>query len=203
LCAEVASSPHILDVGCGRRKTPGAVGVDHDPKTDADIIHDLDRFPWPFENDAFDRIICSHILEHLDDVVGTMKELHRIARSGGRILILTPHYTNRCSYADPTHRHHFSVQAFDPFVISELPKWNFWQRVLHRVVFFFLEYWGVCPQLTPEARFRKVSQRLQFSRIFRWMGVEAWANRYPLIYEYYAAFVFPARDIALELEAVK
>ena len=37
-----APSQRILDLGCGRDKLPGAVGMDQNPRSDADIIHDLD-----------------------------------------------------------------------------------------------------------------------------------------------------------------
>jgi len=38
------SGQRILDVGCGWNKTPGAIGMDANPKTHADVIHDLARF---------------------------------------------------------------------------------------------------------------------------------------------------------------
>ena len=43
------ASPKILDVGCGQNKYPGAIGIDSNPRTSADVIHDLAfsliRFP--------------------------------------------------------------------------------------------------------------------------------------------------------------
>ena len=44
----------ILDLGCGKKKRPGSVGVDINPNSDADIIHDLNVFPYPFENSSFE-----------------------------------------------------------------------------------------------------------------------------------------------------
>jgi len=53
----------ILDVGCGTRKSdPDAIGIDVSSRSAADIIWDLDEFPWPLENNAFDRIHMSHII---------------------------------------------------------------------------------------------------------------------------------------------
>ena len=37
----------ILDLGCGKRKRKGTVGIDISKDTDADIIHDLNKFPYP------------------------------------------------------------------------------------------------------------------------------------------------------------
>ena len=38
----------VLDVGCGVNKTEGAVGLDSNPRTAADVIHDLGELPYPF-----------------------------------------------------------------------------------------------------------------------------------------------------------
>jgi len=39
----------ILDLGCGNRKKEGTIGIDINPNTNADIIHDPNTFPYPFE----------------------------------------------------------------------------------------------------------------------------------------------------------
>ena len=65
----------VLDLGCGRAKFPGSIGVDSNPESDADIIHDLNKFPYPFHDNEFDVIRCIDILEHLDDVVRVMEEI--------------------------------------------------------------------------------------------------------------------------------
>jgi hypothetical protein len=103
---------------------------------------------------------------------------------------------------DPTHRHHFSVDAFDAFVINE-ERWPLWRRVSHRAAHYFLEYWSTPPDLPTRARFRKVHREISFSRLYRWVGIQALANHFRRIYEYYLTFIFPGRDITLELEAVK
>src|SRR5215210_3102518 len=87
------SGKKILDVGCGRNKTPGAIGLDSNSRTDADVIHDLGDLPYPFSDDEFDEVIGNHVIEHVPDVMAFVSELYRIARPGGRIKILTPHYS--------------------------------------------------------------------------------------------------------------
>nr|WP_315034576.1 methyltransferase domain-containing protein [uncultured Chryseobacterium sp.] len=42
------------------------------------------------EDNTFDLIVCYHILEHIIDDVTAMKELYRVLKSGGQILIQTP-----------------------------------------------------------------------------------------------------------------
>lgn len=43
---------------------------------------DLNVFPYPFANKHFDFIICSHVLEHLEDPIKVCSEFSRIAKSG-------------------------------------------------------------------------------------------------------------------------
>ena len=73
----------MLDLGCGNKKRPGAIGVDFNERTDADIIHDLNILPYPFEDSSFDEIYIDNCLKHLDDTLGIMEELHRICKASG------------------------------------------------------------------------------------------------------------------------
>ena len=94
----------ILDVGCGVNKYPGAIGVDRNARTRADVLCDLDCFPYPFRDDSFDHLRAVHVIEHVSDVIRTVEEFHRLVRDGGMIHIVTPHYTDFSSFCDPTHR---------------------------------------------------------------------------------------------------
>ena len=80
----------ILDVGCGRNKYDGAIGVDYNPDTAADVLCNLDRPPYPFADSQFDEVRAIHVIEHVADVLATMKEFHRLARPGGRIVVVDP-----------------------------------------------------------------------------------------------------------------
>src|ERR1044072_2407421 len=85
--AEVATSaktnPRVLDIGCGPNKKPGAIGMDVNPRTAADVIHNLDNLPYPFADSEFDEVIGRHVIEHVRDPMAVMSELHRITRAGG------------------------------------------------------------------------------------------------------------------------
>src|SRR3546814_5212709 len=109
------SGKKILDLGCGTRKRPGSVGMDINPATGADIIHDLEIFPYPFDDSTFDEIYVDNVLEHLDNVIATMEELHRITKPGGLVKIIVPYFRARWSYIDPTHRHFFTTDSFAYF----------------------------------------------------------------------------------------
>jgi len=54
-----------LDVGCGASKNEGFVGMDVRPLPGVDVVHNLEKFPWPFEDDTFSLVHASHVLEHI------------------------------------------------------------------------------------------------------------------------------------------
>lgn len=108
-------TPTTLNVGCGQIRIPDSVGVDFDPATVADVIHDLDVFPWPFPDRSFDRIVCWHVLEHLRVPWRAMKEIERLARPGARVEIATPHYSSPDSWGDITHYMHYSLKTLEPY----------------------------------------------------------------------------------------
>jgi 2-polyprenyl-3-methyl-5-hydroxy-6-metoxy-1,4-benzoquinol methylase len=105
----------ILDVGCGAKKTKGAIGLDFVNFDGVDVIHDLNQVPFPFENDFFDLITMSHVIEHVANIPTVMQELARILKQNGRLWIATPHYTDVNSYTDPTHLFHLTSQSFNRF----------------------------------------------------------------------------------------
>jgi len=81
-----------------------------------DVVHDLTRFPWPFEDGSFDEIVAYDVLEHLPDVVRTMEELWRILKPGGVVEIRIPYWNSIHSINDPTHVRFFNentLQFFD------------------------------------------------------------------------------------------
>jgi 2-polyprenyl-3-methyl-5-hydroxy-6-metoxy-1,4-benzoquinol methylase len=172
------STLRILDVGCGYKKHSGAVGIDYNKNSDADVIHNLNEFPYPFKDDEFDVLICNSILEHLDDVLRVLEELHRISKPNAIIRGRVPHYSGYCAYADPTHKRSFSYRTFDFF--SEQKK-----------------------TIMLEAQFRILSRRLLLSDLHRIIGLENIINLFPKYYEKYLCYFSPILDITFELQVIK
>lgn len=54
-----------LDIGCGRNKAPGWVGIDFQPLPGVDVVWDLTKFPWPLESNSVLVAQASHVLEHV------------------------------------------------------------------------------------------------------------------------------------------
>jgi SAM-dependent methyltransferase len=168
----------VLDVGCGSKKHPGAIGIDLSGDTDADIVHDLDSLPWPVEDSSFDEILLQDVIEHLQDLYGVFAELHRIGRPGARVHVRTPHYSSALAYSDPTHLHYLSAAAIRG--LAE-PGFAHYSAVRFRVVKLAIDLW------LP----------------FRAVGLERLANRHSALYEKYLAFRFPAMNIRAEFEVTK
>lgn len=122
----------VLDIGCGPNKVPGATGMDRMPMPGVDVVHDLNARPYPFDDNAFDEIHARHVLEHVDDMIGVMEELHRIARPGGKIYVAGPYYASADAFRDPTHRRAFTEQSFDYF--TEESPLNFYTRARFRIL---------------------------------------------------------------------
>lgn len=94
----------ILNLGCGLAKIPGAVNVDSRSLGEPDVLWDLDNFPYPWEDSSFDKIIMSHILEHLDDVSAVLLECDRLLRWGGTLEISVPHCSHDVAWGDRFHK---------------------------------------------------------------------------------------------------
>ncbi len=102
----------ILDVGCGINKIPGSTGIDIDEKSHADIKHDFNVYPFPIEDNSFDKIYAKHIIEHLDDPQGFINELTRILKPGGTLFMETPHFSSYVAYSEVQHKFFFSYFLF-------------------------------------------------------------------------------------------
>ncbi|CAK0776101.1 hypothetical protein CCP4SC76_600032 [Gammaproteobacteria bacterium] len=96
-----------LNLGCGYFRKTGYINVDIDPKTGANIIHDLSVFPYPFDTESFDLIEMDHILEHLENIQEVIREIDRLLRPGGKLIIRVPHFSRGFTHWD--HRRGFDV----------------------------------------------------------------------------------------------
>lgn len=94
-----------LDAGCGHHKTPGAVGMDRRKVEGIDVVHDIEDFPWPFPDELFDRIIMSHVIEHINPKYGVevIEECWRVMKVGGILCLAMPYAGSEGHWQDPTH----------------------------------------------------------------------------------------------------
>ena len=80
----------VLDLGCGNDKLPGAIGIDINPGSAADIVRSLDDTPWPLETSSFDFVRAQDVLEHVDDFIKVVDEIYRVCRDGATVEVRMP-----------------------------------------------------------------------------------------------------------------
>lgn len=94
----------VLDLGCGwgfwvdkiRSEDKFVVGIDIRDIFDRDRISHNSRFiladamGLPFKNDSFDCVVSFDCLEHLADDLSSLKELKRVLKKNGTLLLTTP-----------------------------------------------------------------------------------------------------------------
>jgi 2-polyprenyl-3-methyl-5-hydroxy-6-metoxy-1,4-benzoquinol methylase len=58
-----------------------------------DIV-DLDREPLPYHDAEFDLVTCVETIEHVENFRGVMREIYRVLKPGGFLIISTPNILN-------------------------------------------------------------------------------------------------------------
>jgi hypothetical protein len=172
----------ILDIGCGKNKQErGAIGLDRQRGSIADVLCELGHYPWPVKSSCADKIYLSHFLEHQIDILGAMREVHRIGRPGCEVVVVTPHYTSMDSYTDPTHYFHLALHSFDYFARDAFENFTY-----------------------GAGGFQIVERHLTFGGNFFLDNLaRLWATLCPDFYEKHLAWIFPARNIFCRLRVMK
>lgn len=179
----------ILDVGCGANKFEGAVGLDNNPRTAADVIHDLGVVPYPFPDDEFDLIVSRHVIEHVPDVMAFVGELYRITKPGGTIRLVTPHYTNPDWATDPTHRNHFNSYTFNTFT-PERAVFDFYTDIQLKPVRTYVSLLNLWRSLGVEYAVNLDQKRPKFRFLRKF-------------WEHYLSSIVRGKELQFEFEVVK
>ncbi|MFP4486353.1 MAG: class I SAM-dependent methyltransferase [Campylobacterales bacterium] len=98
-----------------------------------DIVSDITSIP--VENESFDVIICTEVLEHLPDPILALKEFHRILKNNGELIITAPfcsltHFAPYHFYSGFNkyfYTHHLSNLNFD--ILEITPNGNFFEYI--------------------------------------------------------------------------
>jgi SAM-dependent methyltransferase len=99
--ASLHISGKTLDVGCGskpyRSLFPNAteyIGMDIEESREITVNDDVDVFfdgqTFPFEDNSFDSIVCTEVLEHVFKPYEFLLEIHRVLKPGGKALLTSP-----------------------------------------------------------------------------------------------------------------
>lgn len=171
----------ILDLGCGKKKRQGAIGVDFSDRHDADVIHNLNHFPYPFENESVDDVYIDNCLEHLDEPMKVMEEIYRIVKPKGFVKVIVPYFRSVSAFTDPTHKTFYTVESFSYYDPAHL----------------------ICQRYDyTDAKFslKKIIFNEGHKKGFIKSIINKYANKNPLKYERFLSTILPLDEISYTLE---
>lgn len=175
-----------LDIGCGTSKSAGFIGIDILPFDGVDIVHDLNQFPYPFENGSVEEILMDNVLEHLNKPLLVMDEAYRICKNNAKVTVAVPYFRSFYAIIDPTHRNFFGVYWFNYFD----PSHAFHQKYQYSKAKFKLE-------------------KVEFDREFRkdmnffHRALVKIAEKRPYMYEAKLSHLFPLNSLTFTLRVLK
>jgi SAM-dependent methyltransferase len=116
----------LLDAGCGSGRTLDelarlgtAVGTELSPlgveaaRSRGYQVTEAPVEAIPQEDESFDLVTCLDVIEHTDDDVAALTELHRVTRTGGRLIVTVPAHPRLWSRHDEVngHRRRYSSRS--------------------------------------------------------------------------------------------
>ena len=174
----------ILDIGCGSQKVEGAIGIDFNSDLSADVVHDLNLFPYPFIDNEFDKIYIKPTLFLLDNPVRVMEEVFRISKKGAIVVVVQPYFRSLWNYVDPWVKNFGTVYSFAFYDPNDL----ICQRYQYSTARFE----------TVEIRFDEYINKPSIMRVL----LIKLANKYPRKYEMYLSHIFPLNQITYKLKKI-
>ena len=176
----------VLHLGCGNSKLNGAIGVDRLRLPAVNVVHDLDSFPWPFENESVDVFLAHSVLEHVDSVPNFFEEVWRIGKNGARVIINVPYFRCVDAYVDSTHKHFFASRSLDYFLDLSENSRSQYGYTQHK--FTKIGFWYGWPQ----------PSRNMFVRMCK-----DYIQKHPSFYDQYLSLIIPVKILVWELEIKK
>ena len=107
-----------LNIGSGHHRAEGWTNLDRSLEVKPDILFDLNDIPGkqiPLLSSSVDVFLCSHILEHLPNILPVMQELYRIAKPKASMCVRVPYGGSDIAYEDPTHCRYFFENSMSYF----------------------------------------------------------------------------------------
>ena len=107
-----------INIGCGRDKKPGFIGIDIDENVCPDIV--ASALDLPFDDGGVDEVVSEHLVEHftLDEAQKFFDEIYRVLKKGGiaNIKVDKDWSKRRLMKKDRTHKHRYKKKELEKMV---------------------------------------------------------------------------------------
>lgn len=125
-----------LNLGCGPDIRKDFDNQDYQKFHGANLVFDLEKFPYPIKSKTYDYTLCNHVVEHIQNIFGLFDELHRISKTGAIIDIEVPHYSTNFAFTQIDHKHYFGLDSLHILEAGdEQRKTNSFKVVKQRILF--------------------------------------------------------------------
>lgn len=107
-----------LNLGCGRNILSDWINLDYIKLPGVDVVADLNRcaeIALPFEDNSIEEFFASHLIEHIENTLPLMQELHRIAKPEATAIFRCPYGSTDEAFEDPTHVRQYFINSFGYF----------------------------------------------------------------------------------------
>jgi predicted SAM-dependent methyltransferase len=106
----------LVELGPGNfRNNKDALTIDKYDSDAVDIITDLELGLTFLPDNSVDYIYSSHLMEHIVNLEGLLKEIFRVLKKNGKFEMVVPHFSNPYFYSDYTHKNFFGLYTMSYF----------------------------------------------------------------------------------------
>src|SRR4051794_36812515 len=143
--------PRILDVGCGTGANLLMLSQYGDAEG-VDVSEDALAFcrergltnvklgaaeKLPYDDDTFDLVTALDVVEHLDDDLAGLREMHRVLRPGGRVLLFVPTFMFLWGLQDDVSNHRRRYRLPELQSVLEQAGFEIERTTYANITFFF------------------------------------------------------------------
>lgn len=141
-----------LNLGSGKDWREDFINADIIARAKPDILLDIQKVPWGetvdtrlgtvnIEPETFDLILANDVLEHLPDLVTSMKNCLSLLKDGGEMHISVPYDLSLGAWQDPTHVRAFNENSWLYYTDWHwYLGWDAWRFYLQDLKFVLSEY---------------------------------------------------------------
>ncbi len=184
----------ILDIGCGNKKINESssfpdysfkgkvIGLDYKKSKETDVICDVNKQKLPFRDNSFDIVYSYSTLQYISNPIKVIEEVERVLKKGGMFLVKVPYFSKSANFTQLTFKSNFGYMTFNPFIKS---KYRYFE-----------------PDIKKQGTFNLIKTKIYFGKLYKYLGVQFLANKFPKVYEGLFCWIFPAVSIKYELQKI-